>query len=115
MELNRLPDGKVTKLALVRAIRNLGPKQLSADIEVAPEQIVRWEIGQDPYPAGAKLKRLSLALGWPYESLKPPHLRYEDAWKQLVKARKNQAVLRLKTGLPTKEQVDSSANVVNDK
>jgi len=87
MELPRLPDGRVTRLAVARSVRGVTCLILSNRVGVTSVDITAWERGIAPIPSLAMCKRLGLALGWPWEDLMLEPLDHESAWNRLVSAR----------------------------
>jgi hypothetical protein len=98
MELVRTPDGFVTRLALVRAIRGVTMQGLGRDVFVSPERVLAWENGTEPIPNEAMAKRLGLALRWSWADLLSPAMEHDDAWRSLCTARKAAAGAAEKLG-----------------
>ena len=87
MQLPRVADGRVTRLAVARAVRGVSCHTLAERVGVAPSDISLWERGIDPIPSLAMHKRLGLALAWAWEDLMLEPLDHESAWNRLVSAR----------------------------
>lgn len=93
MELVRTTDGMVTRLAVVRAIRNVSHQTLARQIGEEATVVFSWERGE-PIPTTAAVKRLGLALGWRWQDLFLPPQTYDEAWQFLLDARQAAAGLR---------------------
>lgn len=87
MELIRTNEDQVTRLALVRAIRGTTHQTLGHAVGVDATTVFRWERGTVK-PLPCQVKRLGLALGWPWTDLMDVPLPYDDAWTTLLNARK---------------------------
>jgi len=96
MELTKTPEGNVSRLALVRAIRDQTHQAVGRQVGVTHNVVYEWE-RYDMVPSTAMAKRLAMALGWKWQDLLLPSLPYEDAWTMLLDARKRQASLRTGT------------------
>lgn len=87
VELIRTNEDQVTKIALVRAIRGTTHAALGHVLGVEATTIFAWERGTAK-PLPCQVKRLGLALGWPWAELLGAPLPHDTAWEQLVAARK---------------------------
>ena len=92
MELPKTPEGNVTQLAVVRALRNVTRETLARDLGIPAVQVLWWECGEKPSPAVAK--RLGLRLRWEWTKFMSEPMAYEDGWATLVKGRKSMAKIR---------------------
>lgn len=87
MELPRVADGRVTRLAVARCVRGVTCLTLAKRVGVHPDDISLWERGALSIPSLAMCKRLGLALGWPWEDFMLEPLDHESAWNRLLSAR----------------------------
>lgn len=86
--LNHMSDGRVTRLATARSIRGLSHATLARMVGTDALNIFRWETGKEEIPTAAMVKRLALAMMWPWEDLTKPPLDEEDADERVLLARK---------------------------
>lgn len=93
MELTKTPEGTVTRMALVRAIRGITYNKLAAQVQVDATDIFSWERGQ-VFPGAANLKRMGLAMRWNWQDFTLEPLPYDEAWEHLVGARKANVTLQ---------------------
>lgn len=96
MEISRTPEGLVTPLALVRTVRKETATRLGRSIGVDDDTIIEWERGIS-VPKGSQLKRLGLALRWPWRDFLTPPMTYAEAEEHLCRSRKRIAELREST------------------
>jgi len=87
MELVRTAEDQVTRFALVRAIRGTTHKTLGHQLGVPATDVLAWERGKEK-PSPAQVKRLGLALRWDWADLVQPPLPHDEAWSELLAARK---------------------------
>lgn len=93
MELPKDPEGRVTHLALTRSLRGLSHKALGQMIGVRAEDVLAWETSGISIPR-AKAKRAGLAMRWPWEALTLESMSYDDAYSQLIQARRSSAEVK---------------------
>lgn len=86
-----MKDGRVTRLAVARAVRGVSCLTLGRRVGVSANQISAWERGQSPVPNRAMRLRLALALAWPEQDLTYEPMDHESAWSRLVSARQRAA------------------------
>ena len=96
MELTRTSDDLVSRLALVRAIRDQTHQTVARRVGVTHETLYEWE-REGKIPTQSMAKRLAMALGWKWQDLLLPPLPHDEAWSMLLDARKRQAALRTGT------------------
>lgn len=90
MELIRQDDDKVTRLALVRAMRGITHATLGRQLGVDAVTILAWERGKEQMTP-AQCKRAAMALWWPWPEFMLEPMPHDDAWDSLVKFRQANA------------------------